>query len=164
MTNFQILIGIVNENLRPEIPPNDASMKGGVCPVYKDYVDLMVQCWDSDPEKRPSYSEIHSRLEKMINFVSSSKTDNESPIRKIKPVIKFCFCIFLKILQKVREKSPPPPAVKPRRSRSPFSNSPSQSPPPKSPSKESTTSKPLSESVSDAATSPKSKTLNIFVG
>jgi len=52
--DFQIIIQTAKKGLRPTIPP---------CP--EPFASLIRQCWDHDPEKRPSCGEILVRLEEV---------------------------------------------------------------------------------------------------
>lgn len=50
---FDILTRILTEKSRLEIPED--------CP--REYTQLMSDCWDEDPKKRPAFSQIIPRLE-----------------------------------------------------------------------------------------------------
>ncbi len=50
-----IIVGVSKGTLRPEIPPS--------CPP--DFAQLMRDCWEQDPEKRPLFSDILTRLKSM---------------------------------------------------------------------------------------------------
>ena len=49
---IQIAYGVANTNLRPPIPKN----------ITKSIANLIQMCWSNDPEKRPTYNEIHENL------------------------------------------------------------------------------------------------------
>ena len=51
----QIIVGVSKEGLRPDIPPS--------CPP--DFAQLMRDCWEQDPERRPRFAQVLERLEKM---------------------------------------------------------------------------------------------------
>jgi len=55
MPTFQIVIAVGQHKMRPLIPPNAPSALS----------QLMADCWNEDPNLRPPFSEIVSRLEKM---------------------------------------------------------------------------------------------------
>src|SRR3989337_2195595 len=44
------------------------------------YVDLMKKCWDKDPLKRPSASEIKEIIDNWISIITNKNTDKESNI------------------------------------------------------------------------------------
>jgi len=50
---MQIVVEVVNEGLRPTLPPPFDS---------SPLVPLMKQCWDQDPEQRPSFEKVLERL------------------------------------------------------------------------------------------------------
>lgn len=60
---FQVVVQVATSHLRPGIPP--------FCP--QEWIDLMVQCWSEDPERRPNFGEIVDRLTAMD--VSGVPTD-----------------------------------------------------------------------------------------
>lgn len=53
MPSFQVLFAIANKGVRPVIPDD--------CPA--DYKQLVVKCWDQDPNNRPDFKEIIDYLE-----------------------------------------------------------------------------------------------------
>jgi serine/threonine protein kinase len=55
MPTFQIVFAVGDEGLRPTIPTS--------CP--QDYSRLMMDCWQVDPQRRPTYSEIIKRLKEL---------------------------------------------------------------------------------------------------
>jgi serine/threonine protein kinase len=55
--NTDLIIKIC-DGLRPPIVTN----------APEGYIELMKKCWHSDPEKRPSATEIHDKINKMIHF------------------------------------------------------------------------------------------------
>jgi serine/threonine protein kinase len=55
--NTELIIEIC-DGLRPSIVTN----------ALDGYIDLMKECWHSDPEKRPKADEISKRVEKMVNI------------------------------------------------------------------------------------------------
>jgi len=55
MPTFQIVIAVGQHKMRPLIPPV----------TMPALAQLMVECWSEDPNVRPPFSEIVSRLEKM---------------------------------------------------------------------------------------------------
>jgi len=55
MGQTEISRKVMNENLRPKIPTG----------IPKEYCQLMEQCWDDEPVKRPIFEEILERLQKL---------------------------------------------------------------------------------------------------
>jgi hypothetical protein len=91
----QIIVGVSKEGLRPDIPPS--------CPP--DFAQLMRDCWEQDPERRPRFAQVLERLEKMqpplpantiptINVALSPNAMTE----KFKAVTEVCiFLTFLSV-------------------------------------------------------------------
>lgn len=52
LTPIQAAVGVVQENMRPQIPKN----------VHPRLRQLMQRCWDADPEIRPSFASMLVRL------------------------------------------------------------------------------------------------------
>ncbi|CAI0396094.1 unnamed protein product [Linum tenue] len=55
MTPLQAALG----GLRPELPQN----------IHPKLLDIMQRCWEKDPDKRPSFSEITIELEKLVQEI-----------------------------------------------------------------------------------------------
>lgn len=58
---LQIMMGLTQQHLRPEIPDQYASsalMPGGSFSQYEQYCALMQQCWADDPEQRPGFDQV----------------------------------------------------------------------------------------------------------
>ena len=66
INTFQILQFVLRDDLRPHIPPKD-TLPGEMCPdeVLDDYIALMQECWDRDPNNRPRFQDIVGRLQHM---------------------------------------------------------------------------------------------------
>jgi len=58
LSQAAIISGVAQQNIRPPIPAD--------CPPA--YAQLMRDCWESDPQKRPSFADILTRLEGMIEL------------------------------------------------------------------------------------------------
>ncbi|XP_022773366.1 serine/threonine-protein kinase STY46-like isoform X3 [Durio zibethinus] len=58
MTPLQAALG-VRQGLRPDLPEN----------AHPKLLDLMQRCWEADPDKRPSFSEITAELETLFEEV-----------------------------------------------------------------------------------------------
>eukprot|EP01102_Stenamoeba_stenopodia_P020040 TRINITY_DN768_c0_g1_i1.p1 TRINITY_DN768_c0_g1~~TRINITY_DN768_c0_g1_i1.p1 ORF type:complete len:918 (-),score=161.17 TRINITY_DN768_c0_g1_i1:30-2558(-) len=56
MLSSEIMFKVINENLRPPLP--------GDCPL--SLAQLIYDCWDSSPDRRPSFTEIVARLNRCI--------------------------------------------------------------------------------------------------
>ncbi len=57
MLNF-----LAGQDGRPTIPDDLSTVPGGGFPGIDQYVDLIKECWASDPSARPSFVEIVARL------------------------------------------------------------------------------------------------------
>ncbi|KAK4537037.1 hypothetical protein CDCA_CDCA10G3062 [Cyanidium caldarium] len=68
MPRYQVMIGVVDGNLRP-----DLSRLGEVEP---DYVDLMLRCWHQDPSRRPDMATVLRELLLLIKCLGLA-TENE---------------------------------------------------------------------------------------
>lgn len=66
MNKAAIIVGVTKENLRPPI--------GADCPPL--YAQLMRDCWETSPSKRPRFEEILHRLEQIQNLNSPRKSPN----------------------------------------------------------------------------------------
>ena len=53
----ELAADIVSGEARPKLPPDPS------CP--KMLSELLVSCWDTDPDKRPTFSDIRKRLEQL---------------------------------------------------------------------------------------------------
>ena len=86
MSSFQMILVIGDKGGRPPVP--DAAtgitteggdrkwtVQGGVFPAYEAYVDLMVRCWDQNPESRPAFPEIISKLREILSTFSESDAE-----------------------------------------------------------------------------------------
>jgi len=61
---------VIRDGLRPDIPDSIKDDK---------LVKLMQECWDTDPDQRPSFSEINSRLDDML--VTPDSASEPKPMR-----------------------------------------------------------------------------------
>jgi hypothetical protein len=60
----QVSVAVSSQGLRPEIPADCAP----------DCAQLIRECWDQDPSKRPPFSEIVQRLKTMLaNLPANAK-------------------------------------------------------------------------------------------
>lgn len=68
LSSFQMILFIGDKAGRPDVPSEDETdrIMGGFFSGYKEYVELMVHCWDQDPEKRPEFPEIISKLRSIL--------------------------------------------------------------------------------------------------
>jgi hypothetical protein len=62
MNPTTVAVGVLRDNLRPRIPEN----------VNEDYAQLMKDCWDRNPEVRPTFLEVVTRLKLMASSTSDS--------------------------------------------------------------------------------------------
>lgn len=97
ITTYNILIGIVRDQLRPDIIPND-KLLGGPCPVYDEYVELMKECWDQDPDRRPDFVVIHEKLEIMMKKVAAQRRPKSTPYPHPKEVNTQDGCVLKRAL------------------------------------------------------------------
>ncbi|GMH42760.1 hypothetical protein BSKO_10679 [Bryopsis sp. KO-2023] len=79
MGTFQIFNCVVNQNLRPEIPDD---LLGP--PFFDEYKELMTQCWDKDPAKRPGYPEIVHRLTEFKKLLETKPSPKPAPPQRVK--------------------------------------------------------------------------------
>lgn len=56
---MQVGMAVLTRGVRPEIPAD--------CP--KEYAALMRACWDSDATKRPSFGDVITKLQNMIESI-----------------------------------------------------------------------------------------------
>jgi len=68
LTSFQMILFIGDKAGRPHVPDEDENDKimGGIFSGYGEYVKLMIHCWEQDPEKRPKFPEVISRLRSIL--------------------------------------------------------------------------------------------------
>lgn len=66
-TEQQLTAAVVSEGLRPALAGPESSASSSL-------ISLIKRCWDSDPQKRPPFSEIVSELDAMLR---SEKTTDE---------------------------------------------------------------------------------------
>lgn len=52
---FQVILHVATKGLRPQLAPE----------LPAEWSALIEQCWNDDPEKRPTFAEIQEILEKM---------------------------------------------------------------------------------------------------
>ena len=57
----QVVIEVVDRKARPEIPPPEKLRGGSLC-MHEHYLDLVQQCWATDPAARPSFEAIIATL------------------------------------------------------------------------------------------------------
>lgn len=86
MSSFQMMLVIGEKGGRPPVP--DAAtgvateggdrkwtVQGGLFHGYEAYIDLMVRCWDQNPESRPAFPEIISKLREILSTFSESDAE-----------------------------------------------------------------------------------------
>ena len=56
MTNYEIITGVVQNDLRPPVPDDFPT----------GYTELMVKLWDPEPDNRPTFDVILDTLERMM--------------------------------------------------------------------------------------------------
>jgi serine/threonine protein kinase len=80
MSAFQMILLIGDKAGRPTVPSSDQvdEIRGGVFPGYNSYVELMVRCWDQNPEKRPEFPEIISSLRDILSTFPEDPTSQSS--------------------------------------------------------------------------------------
>ena len=59
---MQVVILVVDQQQRPDIPRDPASLPGRSLRCPDHYVELMQQCWATDPAQRPSFERVISHL------------------------------------------------------------------------------------------------------
>ena len=59
---------VTNENFRPKLDPNT---------LPKCYVDLIINCWQEDPNNRPSFEDIVKRLKENEEFRQGDVDESE---------------------------------------------------------------------------------------
>ena len=72
MPRYQVMIGVVDGNLRP-----DLSRIGVVEP---EYVDLMLRCWHQDPSRRPDMATV---LQELLLLIKRLGLATENELRRI---------------------------------------------------------------------------------
>ncbi|KAL7722480.1 Tyrosine protein kinase transforming protein SEA [Entamoeba marina] len=63
MAPFVIMTQVSEKHMRPPIPPDSDS--------DPEYIQLMKQCWDDNPDNRPTFDEVINRLTLMIEKVET---------------------------------------------------------------------------------------------
>ena len=91
MSSFQMILFVGDKGGRPPVPESNTGtasvgnshwhIQGGSFPGYNAYVDLMVRCWDQDPEKRPAFPEIIARLREIL--LSSFSESDTIPLQDV---------------------------------------------------------------------------------
>lgn len=66
---------LVKEGKRPEIP-EDVSKSDDV--VVKTILSAMLRCWEQDPKKRPSASEVRDEFKMVMDEMPKPKEEKES--------------------------------------------------------------------------------------
>ena len=69
LNEFQVITGVLTENLRPEIPEN----------CLPEYAELMKQCWAKNPEERPSFDVVLRILKQIKRGLSCGVLSPSSP-------------------------------------------------------------------------------------
>jgi len=59
MNGVQVSVAVVTQGLRPSLPDD--------CPV--EISKLVTDCWDANPDLRPSFEEISSRIKSMKSLL-----------------------------------------------------------------------------------------------
>ena len=59
---MQVVILVVDQQQRPDIPRELTSLPGRSLGCPDHYVELMQQCWATDPAQRPSFERVISHL------------------------------------------------------------------------------------------------------
>ncbi|CAL5230064.1 g13517 [Coccomyxa viridis] len=67
---WQVVILVVDQQQRPDIPQDLASLPGSSLRCPDAYVELMQQCWATDPAERPSFERVISHLRSIIEAES----------------------------------------------------------------------------------------------
>jgi class 3 adenylate cyclase len=63
-----VAVAVLRDGMRPDIPDD----------AQDDYMRLMTNCWDQDPQLRPTFLEIMTRLESMIGESTTSSSTYSS--------------------------------------------------------------------------------------
>jgi len=66
MNAVQVSVQVMAKGLRPEIPPR--------CPAA--YSHLIQECWDTDPNKRPSFTDVVKRLEQFTRDLKAARVNS----------------------------------------------------------------------------------------
>lgn len=61
---LQIYTAVISGR-RPPLPADPATLPGGTFPGLNSYVALLQQCWYQQPQQRPSFTSITTRLRDM---------------------------------------------------------------------------------------------------
>ena len=86
MNSFQMILFVGDKGGRPPVPDpatgviseggsKEWVVRGGMFPAYEAYVDLMVRCWDQNPDSRPGFPEIISKLRDILTTFSESDAE-----------------------------------------------------------------------------------------
>ncbi len=70
-----IAVGVLRDNLRPEIPENEDMV---LFQVPTSYIKLMSDCWDKSPLTRPKFLEAMTHLESLTEYGSSDSGSSMS--------------------------------------------------------------------------------------
>lgn len=58
----QVVILVVDQGQRPELPADPAQLPGKPLRHISTYLDLMCHCWHQDPAQRPTFERVISHL------------------------------------------------------------------------------------------------------
>jgi hypothetical protein len=59
---WQVVILVVDQMQRPELPADPAQLPGKPLRHISTYLDLMCNCWHQDPLQRPTFERVISQL------------------------------------------------------------------------------------------------------
>lgn len=62
MVHLQVVILVVDQQQRPELPEDAAELPGRPLRHMRAYTALMRACWATDPAQRPTFAGVISRL------------------------------------------------------------------------------------------------------
>ncbi|KAK9834224.1 hypothetical protein WJX84_003009, partial [Apatococcus fuscideae] len=75
---WQVVLSVVDQSKRPEIPPLANAMPGGCPRAWEGYRALMERCWHQKPAKRPGFEAVIASLRALIAVEEQTRVDGES--------------------------------------------------------------------------------------